>query len=123
MRFFLRTVFWLGVVLVLLPHGGSQPAPKSQVSASEALSAAQGIVTDIEQFCERRSEACVVGSRTALNLSQRVRAGAKIVYDFVSEQLGSHDYSRSVRTTEIVPLPAARPAQQPLGVSAKIRAD
>src|SRR5262249_41850698 len=42
MWFLLRMTFWLAVVLVLLPTGGSQTAPKSQVSAGEAFSAARG---------------------------------------------------------------------------------
>jgi len=67
MWFFLRMTFWLAVVLVLLPTGGLQTAPKSQVSASEAFLAAKGAVTDFEHFCERQQEACVVGSRTAVD--------------------------------------------------------
>jgi hypothetical protein len=66
----------------LLPTGGSQTAPKSQVSAGEALSAAQGAVTDFEHFCERQQKACVIGSRTAVTLGQRVQSGAELVYDF-----------------------------------------
>ncbi len=65
MWFLLRMTFWLAVVLVLLPTGGPQTAPKSQVSAGEAFSAARGAVTDFGHFCERRQEACVVGSRIA----------------------------------------------------------
>jgi hypothetical protein len=34
MWFVLRMTFWLGVVLVLLPHVGSQPVPKSQRESS-----------------------------------------------------------------------------------------
>jgi Family of unknown function (DUF5330) len=108
MRFFLRMTFWLAVVLVLLPNGGSQTAPKSQVSASEAFSAARGAVTDFEHFCERQQEACVVGSRTAVTLGQRAQAGATMLYDFLSERLGSNE-SRQVRTTDPVPLPQPRP--------------
>ena len=40
MWFLLRMTFWLGIVLVLLPNVGSQPVPKSQISASEAVSSA-----------------------------------------------------------------------------------
>lgn len=97
MRFVLRMTFWLGVVLVLLPNGGSQTVPKSQVSASEALSAAEGAVTDIEHFCERQQEACVVGSRTAVTLGQRAAAGAKILYEFLSKRVGS-DQSKTMQT-------------------------
>lgn len=113
MWFILRMTFWLGVVLVLLPNGGSQPLPKSQVSASEAFSAAKGAVTDIQHFCERQQEACVVGSRAAVTLGQRAQAGAKMLYEFLSKQFGSDD-SRTVQTTESVPVPPARPSQQTL---------
>jgi hypothetical protein len=80
MWFLLRMTFWLAVVLVLLPSGGSQTAPKSQVRAGEAFSAARGAVTDFEYFCERQQEACVVGSRTAVTFGQRAQAGARMVY-------------------------------------------
>ena len=58
MWFLLRMTFWLAVVLVLLPTGGSQTVPKSQVSAGEAFSAARDAVTDFGHFCERQQEAC-----------------------------------------------------------------
>ena len=107
MWFVVRMTFWLTVVLVLLPTGGSQTAPKSQVSASEAFSAARYAVTDFEHFCERQQEACVVGSRTAA-LGERAQAGAKMLYEFLSERVGSNE-SRSARTTDSVPLPQPRP--------------
>jgi len=109
MRFLLRTIFWLGLVLILLPSSGSQPVPKSQVSASEAFSAAKGVVTDIQTFCERQQEACVVGSRTAITLGQRAQTGAKML----SERFGSNE-SASVRTMDSVPLLPARPSQHTL---------
>jgi hypothetical protein len=113
MWFILRMTFWMGVVLVLLPNGGSQPLPKSQVSASEAFSAAKGAVTDIQHFCERQQEACVVGSRTAVTLGQRAQAGAKMLYEFLSERFGTNE-PRPARTTDSVPVPSARPSQQTL---------
>jgi hypothetical protein len=91
--------FWLAVVLVLLPTGGSQTAQKSQVSAGEAFSAARGAVTDFEHFCERQQEACVVGSRTAVTLGQRAQAGARMLYKFLSDCLRSNE-SKTVGTTD-----------------------
>jgi hypothetical protein len=41
------------------------------------------------------------------------RMGAKMLYEFLSERFGS-DESRSVRTTESVPFPLARPSQHTL---------
>jgi hypothetical protein len=113
MWFLLRMTFWLAVVLVLLPTGGSQTAPNPQVSASEAFSAARGAVTDFEHFCERQQEACVVGSRTAATLGQRVQAGAKMLYEFLNERFGSNE-SKSVRTTDSVPFPRPRPRMLPV---------
>jgi|AmaraimetFIIA100_FD_contig_51_5452381_length_462_multi_4_in_0_out_0_1 hypothetical protein len=108
MWFFVRMIFWLSAVLVLLPTSGSQTVPKSQVSVSEAFSAAEGAMTDFEHFCERQQEACVVGSRTAMTLGQRAQAGAKMLYEFLSQRLES-DESKSVRTTDSIPLPQSRP--------------
>ena len=108
MWFLLRVTFWLAVVLVLLPPGGSQTAPKSQVSAGKAFSAARDAVTDFEHFCERQQEACVVGSRTAVTLGQRAQAGAKMLYEFLSERLGSNE-SKAVRIMDSIPLPQPRP--------------
>ena len=110
MWFLLRMTFWLGLVLVLLPSVGSQPVPKSQVSVSEAFSATKGAVTDVQNFCERQKETCAVGSQAAITLGQRAQAGAKMLYELLSEQFGS-DESRTVRKGS-VPLPPTRPQQQ-----------
>jgi hypothetical protein len=91
MRFLLRLAFWLTVVLVLLPSGGSQPAPKVNVSAVDAMSAAGAAVSDMKQFCGRQSDACVVGSQVAVALGQRAQAGAKMLYEFLSDKFGPHD--------------------------------
>jgi Family of unknown function (DUF5330) len=113
MRFLLRMAFWLGVVLVLLPSGGSQPTPKPQVSAGEALWAAKVAVSDMRGFCERHHDACVVGSQAVATLGQRAQAGAKMLYEFLSDQFGPND-AGATRATGSVPLPAAKPSQNTL---------
>jgi hypothetical protein len=87
MRFLLRLAFWLGVVLLLLPSGGS----KTDVSASDALSAAKAAVTDMRGFCERQHDACSIGQQTVVALGHRAQAGAKMLYDFLNERLGPGD--------------------------------
>jgi hypothetical protein len=84
MFFLLRVAFWLTVVLVLLPSGGSQSA-KSNIGATDAIAAAGAAVSDMSGFCERQPSACVVGAQAATALGQRAQAGAKMVYDFLSE--------------------------------------
>lgn len=90
MFFLLRMAFWLSVVLVLLPSGGSQQrtatAPSAEVGAMETISAASATVSDMRQFCTRQPEACAIGSQAAAAIGQRAQAGAKMVYDFISER-------------------------------------
>jgi len=113
MWFLLRVAFWLGVVLVLLPTGGSQPLPKSQVSAGEAFSAAKTAVSDMQQFCARQPTVCEVGSQTAVKLGQRAQVGAKMLYEFLQERFGS-DESATTQSTGSVPLPTVKPSHHTL---------
>src|SRR5438309_8025187 len=126
MRFLLKMAFWLGLVLVLLPSVGSQPAPKTPVNASDAMSAAKAAASDLRQFCERQADACTIGSQAATALGHRAQAGAKMLYEFLNDQLGPSEggsslsalgETGSVNAAEVgkgVPIPAARPSQHSL---------
>jgi hypothetical protein len=87
MFFLLRMAFWLGLVLVLLPMGSSQRVPSSDVGATDAISAASATVGDLRQFCTRQPDACTVGSHVATALGYKAQAGAKMLYDFLTEQM------------------------------------
>ena len=89
MFFLLRLAFWLGVVLLLLPIGGGtqQSAATNSVSASQAISAASATVGDLRGFCARQPDACSVGSQVATTLGYRAEAGAKMLYDVLSDAL------------------------------------
>jgi Family of unknown function (DUF5330) len=89
MRLLLRMAFWLTVILVLLPSGGSQPAPKDNVNAVDAVSAAKATVGDVGSFCQRQPDACVVGSQAAVAIGHRAQAGARMLYQYLSEYLTS----------------------------------
>ena len=110
MWFLFKMAFWLGLVLVLLPSGGSQPTPKMQVNAFDAMSAAKAAVSDMRQFCERQPDACVVGGQTAVALGQRAQVGAKMLYEFLNEQLGSNEAG----VTATIPAPPAKSSQHTL---------
>ena len=90
MFFLLRLAFWLGLVLLLLPTGGGAQrgaASDSNVSASQAISAASATVGDLRGFCSRQPDACNVGSQVATTLGYRAQAGAKMLYDVLNEAL------------------------------------
>jgi Family of unknown function (DUF5330) len=88
MFFLLRMTFWLGLVLVLLPFGSAQHnSAGGEVSASEAISAASATVGDLRGFCGRQPDACAVGSQVASAIGYRAQAGAKILYEALSEAM------------------------------------
>ena len=92
MFFLLRMAFWLGVVLILLPTGGTQRGPAgSEVKASDAISAASATVHDLKGFCGREPNACAVGSQLVTTIGYRAQAGAKVLYELLTEALASHD--------------------------------
>lgn len=92
MFFLLRMAFWLGVVLVLLPSVTAQQGPAAnEVRASEAISAASATVEDLRGFCGRQPEACSVGSQMAIAIGYKAQAGAKMLYDVLSESLAPRE--------------------------------
>lgn len=104
MFFLLRMAFWLGLVLVLLPSGSSRQPQGSQIAPSEAISAASATVGDLRQFCARQPDACTVGSHVASQLGSRAQAGARMLYEFVTETLkrkedGSDNAGRESKST------------------------
>jgi hypothetical protein len=118
MFFLLRMAFWLSVVLVLLPSGGgtqrNATAPKSDVGAIKAVSAASATVSDMSQFCARQPEACAVGSQAAVAFGQRAQAGAKMVYDFINERAAPHDTGSITTKATRNAAPVAKASQDTL---------
>ena len=102
MFFLLRLVFWVGLVLVLLPRDktpGSEKLP--QLGASEAVSAATAAVSDMSQFCKRQPAACEVGGQAATVIGQRAQGGARKLYQIIIDKR-SPDHTGSISGTEAV---------------------
>jgi Family of unknown function (DUF5330) len=91
MFFLLRMAFWLSIVLILLPTGTSQPVPANSVGATDAISAASATVGDLRQFCTRQPDACTVGSHVATELGYKAQAGAKMLYQFLTDSMATKD--------------------------------
>jgi Family of unknown function (DUF5330) len=90
MRFLLRAAFWLSVVVLLLPASPSAPgASGSTVSATQAMSAAGAAVSDMRQFCSRQPDACAIGSQALNQFGHKAQAGAKMLYDFLTDKLAT----------------------------------
>jgi hypothetical protein len=115
MMFLLRAAFWLGVVLVLLPSGGTKSDAQTQVSAAEAVTAASAAVSDMGQFCSRQPTACEVGGQAAVALGQRAQAGARMLFEFFSER-GAHEPTGSIGVSGKA-VPASQHTLQPSDVT------
>ena len=87
MFFVLRMIFWLGLVLVLLPRDKTPESDKvPQIGASEAVSAETAAVSDMGQFCKRQPAACEVGGQAATALGQRAQDGARKLYKIITDK-------------------------------------
>jgi hypothetical protein len=91
MFFLLRMAFWLGLVLVLLPTEKTPESEKlPQIGASEAVSAASAAVSDASRFCVRQPAACEIGGQAATVIGHRAQAGARKVYQIITEKKPDH---------------------------------
>jgi len=108
MFFLLRVAFWLGVVCVLLPSGGSQPA--AQIGATQAVTFASAAVADARGFCERQPEACKVGGKVVAALGHKAEAGARTLFQFITARLGDQPTTGSVSAVTTGRVPRVVPA-------------
>src|SRR5579863_4827816 len=94
MFFLLRLVFWVGLVLVLLPRDKTPESNKTpQLGASEAVSAATAAISDMGQFCKRQPAACEVGGQAATVIGQRAQGGARKLYQIITDKPDKSDKS------------------------------
>ena len=63
----------------------------SEVSATEAISAASATVGDLRGFCARQPDACTVGSQVATAIGYKAQAGAKMLYEVLSEAMAPRE--------------------------------
>lgn len=99
MFFLLRVGFWLSIVILLLPTGETNKSPASQLSTSEAVSAAGAAWSDLRQICTRQPEVCEVGGQAAVAFGYKAQASAKMLYEFITEQLSPSE-TGSVAATQ-----------------------
>lgn len=80
MGFIIRSVFWLSLVLLLIPIGGAARDGEDLVSPVEALLAARGAIQDVSSMCERKPDVCEVGRSAFHTIGVRAREGARMAY-------------------------------------------
>ena len=128
MFFLLRLAFWIGLVLVLLP---SDKAPDGvttpEINAGDAMSAAASAVSDLSQFCTRQPSTCAVGGQAAQVIGQRAQAGARKVYQIITEKkpdtTGSIDAPLPESAATLTPADLEPAWQEPITAPQTVPAD
>ena len=89
MGFIIRSIFWLSLVLLIIPFGGSGGnGQENMVSPVEALIAARGAIQDVTGMCERKPEVCETGKAALHTIGVRAREGARIAYEALDSRYG-----------------------------------
>ena len=81
MGFIIRSVFWLSLVLLLIPFGGQAENGQPLVNPLQAMFAAKAAIEDVSGMCERKPEVCSVGKAAFHTIGVRARDGARIAYE------------------------------------------
>ncbi|QFT31575.1 hypothetical protein FIV00_13855 [Labrenzia sp. THAF82] len=117
MFFLMRTAFWLTLVLVLIPLGSDENSTQvDTVNPVSAYLAAQATVSDIGSFCSRNPDACETGGDALSAIGSRARDGARIVYQFLDQQV-ANDSGRETIVTGSTATPNSTTPQRPVVVS------
>lgn len=86
MFFLLRTAFWIGLVLLLLPiDTGSDESNVGGVSPVQAFFAAQSTISDLSGFCERNPETCETGGQAIARIGAKAKVSAQMIYEYLEE--------------------------------------
>ncbi len=80
----LRTTFWVGLILLLLPIGtGDDNTPS--IGIVQVYLAAQSTLRDLSGFCERNPDACEMGSSVITLVGLKAKEAARLTYDYLSD--------------------------------------
>ncbi len=85
MRFLIKAVFWLGLVICFLPAPDNAKAPG--VSTVDAIAFLSTAVNDIKGFCTRNPDSCVTGAAAMQRFGEKAEYGAKILHEFISAKV------------------------------------
>lgn len=87
--FFIKTAFWLGLVIALIPINSSDlPSGERAVSTLETVGLAKSVVSDVASFCQRNEETCETGSLLISQMGAKAREGAKVAYTWLDKRYG-----------------------------------
>lgn len=105
MFFLLRTTFWIGLVLLLLPIGTGSDEDAPSIGIVQVYLAAQSTVQDLGGFCDRNPNACEMGSSVITIVGLKAKEAARLTYNYLSDS-----DSEGLQPTQYAALPSAQDA-------------
>ena len=82
--FFLRTIFWLGLVVLFLPPASDGKTPSPRVSLLETVAASRALISDLGGICSRNEAACAISRKTIDLVAGKIKTGAGIAAAMVT---------------------------------------
>jgi hypothetical protein len=98
MGFIIRSIFWLSLVLLIIPFGTGSSREEA-VSPIEALIAARGAIQDVAGLCGRKPEVCETGKAALHTIGVRAREGARLAYEALED--GTGDQQQAADTDQV----------------------
>jgi hypothetical protein len=90
MKFLIKAVFWLGVVVFFLPVPDAERSKDTaHVSTVDAIAFLSTAYSDVKGFCARNPNACVTGSIAMQHFGEKAQYGSKILHKFISDKMAS----------------------------------
>ena len=102
-KFLFRAMFWMGVVVLLLPGDPNSGTDAPRVSAMQALVATRSAISDFSTFCNRNPDVCATGSTAVQVFASKVRYGAEMLSGYLSHAQQGASARGTLKTEDLQP--------------------
>lgn len=87
MGFLIRCVFWLSLVLLIIPlDTGATKSGQPAVGPIQAFFAAREAIQDVAGICTREPEVCTTGRAALHTITARARESVRIASDMIGDE-------------------------------------
>ena len=90
--FIFRVVFWLSLVVLILPVDKEKldTTVSQSISTGDALSIAGGALSDLSGFCARNPDVCIQGQEAFVAFSVKAKYVSALAYSYINEQMNEN---------------------------------
>ena len=98
--FFIRTVFWVSLIVLILPidKNKTDAVVTQSVSTAGAIEIASGAISDLASFCGRNPETCEKGREFANAFGVKAVYASGLLYKFLDEQFANNAAEETLTT-------------------------